>query len=97
MTTPLEGEAFEVDNGKVWSVLKDLMLRGPVSVYISHLDWHLPLHPKHDTHFFHAKNSTGLGTPTICKQRCIGTPEMLLLPSPMAMDFPWLPSHELDH
>ena len=28
VTTPLEGEAIEVENGKVWSVLKDLMLRG---------------------------------------------------------------------
>ena len=26
--TPLEGEAFEMDNGKVWLVLKDLKLRG---------------------------------------------------------------------
>ena len=28
MTTPLEGEAFEADNGKVWLILKDLTLRG---------------------------------------------------------------------
>ena len=38
MTTPLEGEAFEADNGKVWSVLKDLTLRGLAFAYISHLD-----------------------------------------------------------
>ena len=30
VTTPLEGEAFEADNGKVWLVLKDLTLRGLV-------------------------------------------------------------------
>ena len=29
--TPLEGEAFEVDNRMVWLVSKDLTLRGPVS------------------------------------------------------------------
>ena len=28
ITTPLEREAFEADNGKVWMVLKVLMLRG---------------------------------------------------------------------
>ena len=38
VTTPLEGEAFEADNGKVWLVLKDLILRGPAFAYISHLD-----------------------------------------------------------
>ena len=38
VTTPLEGEAFEADNGKVWSVLKDLTLRGLAFTYISHLD-----------------------------------------------------------
>ena len=38
VTTPLEGEALEADNGKVWLVLKDLMLRGPAFAYISHLD-----------------------------------------------------------
>ena len=38
MTTPLEGEAFEADNGKVWLVLKDLTLRGLAFAYISHLD-----------------------------------------------------------
>ena len=38
VTTPLEGEAFEVENGKVWLVLKDLTLRGPAFAYISHLD-----------------------------------------------------------
>ena len=38
VTTPLEGEAFEADNGKVWPVLKDLTLRGPANAYISHLD-----------------------------------------------------------
>ena len=38
VTIPLEGEAFEGDNGKVWSVLKDLTLRGPAFAYISHLD-----------------------------------------------------------
>ena len=38
VTTPLEGEAFEADNGKVWLVLKDLTLRGPAFAYISHLD-----------------------------------------------------------
>ena len=38
VTTPLEGEAFETDNGKVWSVLKDLTLRGLAFAYISHLD-----------------------------------------------------------
>ena len=38
MTTPLEGEAFEADNGKVWLVLKDLTLRGSAYAYISHLD-----------------------------------------------------------
>ena len=42
VTTPLEGVAFEADNGKVWLVLKDLTLRGPAFAYISHLDqlWH---------------------------------------------------------
>ena len=42
VTTPLEGEAFEADNGKVWLVLKDLMLRGLEFAYISHIDqfWH---------------------------------------------------------
>ena len=58
---------------------------------------HLPLHLNHNTHLLHAKSNTGLGTPTICKWRCTGTPEMLLLPSPVAMDSSWLPSHELDH
>ena len=38
VTAPLEGEAFEADNGKVWLVLKDLMLRRPAFAYISHLD-----------------------------------------------------------
>ena len=38
VTTPLEGEAFEADNGKVWLVLKDLTLIGPAFAYISHLD-----------------------------------------------------------
>ena len=38
VTTSLEGEAFEADNGKVWPVLKDLTLRGPANAYISHLD-----------------------------------------------------------
>ena len=38
VTTPLEREAFEADNGKVWLVLKDLMLRGLAFEYISHLD-----------------------------------------------------------
>ena len=38
VTTPLEGEAFEADNGKVWLVLKDLTLRGPAYANISHLD-----------------------------------------------------------
>ena len=38
VTTPLEGEAFEADNGKVWLVLKDLTLRGLAFTYISHLD-----------------------------------------------------------
>ena len=38
VTTPLEGETFEADNGKVWLVLKDLTLRGPAFAYISHLD-----------------------------------------------------------
>ena len=38
ISTPLEGEAFEADNGKVWLVLKDLTLRGPAFAYISHLD-----------------------------------------------------------
>ena len=38
MTTQLEGEAFEADNGKVWSVLKDLTLRGPAFAYFSHLE-----------------------------------------------------------
>ena len=33
VTTPLEGEAFEADNGKVWLVIKDFMF-----AYISHLD-----------------------------------------------------------
>ena len=27
--TPLEGEAFEAGNGKIWPVLKELTLRGP--------------------------------------------------------------------
>ena len=36
--TPLEGEAFELDNGKVWLVLKDLILRGLAFAYFSHLD-----------------------------------------------------------
>ena len=58
---------------------------------------HAPLHLKHDSHLLHAKNSTGLGTPTICKQRCTGTPEMLLLSSPVAMDSPRLSNHEPDH
>ena len=38
VTTPSEGEAFEADYGKVWSVLKDLMLKGPAYAYISPLD-----------------------------------------------------------
>ena len=38
VTTPLEGEAFEADNGMVCSVLKDLTLRGLAFAYISHLD-----------------------------------------------------------
>ena len=38
ITTPLEGEAFEAEYGKVWLVLKDLTLRGPACAYISHLD-----------------------------------------------------------
>ena len=38
VTTPLEGEAFEADNRKVWLVLKDLTQRGLVFAYISHLD-----------------------------------------------------------
>ena len=36
--TPLEGEAFEANNGKVLSVLKDFMLGGQVCAYISQLD-----------------------------------------------------------
>ena len=58
---------------------------------------HLPLHPKHETHLLHAKIGAGLGTPIICKWRHTGTPEMLLLSSPVAMDSPRLSSHEPDH
>ena len=35
---PLEGEAFEAEIGKVWLVLKDLMLRQPAYSCIIHLD-----------------------------------------------------------
>ena len=38
VTTPLEGEAFEANNGKDWLVSKDLTSRGPAHTYISHLD-----------------------------------------------------------
>lgn len=38
VTTPLEGHAFDTDNSKVWSVLKDLTLKWHAYAYISHLD-----------------------------------------------------------
>lgn len=31
----LEEQAFKLDYGKVWLVIKDLTLRGPVYIYIS--------------------------------------------------------------
>ena len=38
VTTPLEGDAFEADHDKWWSVLKDSTLKGPRYNCISHLD-----------------------------------------------------------
>jgi hypothetical protein len=37
-TTPLAGDAYEIDNGKVWTAIKDLTLKGPVWAYISQLE-----------------------------------------------------------
>ena len=38
VTTPLEGEAFEADNCKIWSALKGLMLKVLYILTLSHLD-----------------------------------------------------------
>jgi hypothetical protein len=37
-TTPLSGKAYEHDNGKVWSIIKQLTLKSPAYDYISHLE-----------------------------------------------------------
>lgn len=36
VTTPMDEKNFEADNGKVWLVLKDLMLRELICTFISH-------------------------------------------------------------
>ncbi len=37
-TTPLASNAYEIDNGKVWTAIKDLTLKGPAWAYISQLE-----------------------------------------------------------
>lgn len=38
LTTPHSGEAFSEDNGQLWSILKQLTLKGPAWAYISQYD-----------------------------------------------------------
>ena len=51
-----------------------------------------PLHLRINPSIIPAKSCASMGASTICQRGCPGTPEMVLLPSPVEMDSPWISS-----
>ena len=49
-----------------------------------------PLHLRTNLSIFYAKSCASMGAPTIPQRGCLGASEMLILPSPVEMDSPWI-------